>query len=464
MALEGKWKNPPQCIRAVLIPTPELGAACREVKDTRQYHEFGRVLATLWKNFAELPSPCRSSEALDGTAEEPQVRSSVSSCAASPMFSEISGIDGFDDTVLTPRVRDGSRRMLWTYARRIRAQILAASQLHWARQVWLHLTRNLLVMSRSIWPAIAANIFFTLIAIVAFALAFPSVGFTHLFQKNSLMLLLVALAQSVSSQRIFGGEEREVAKREAAVVSLPQMLYSFVGKDMASIVEMSFASASFALTHWQLVSSNMSITDLVSIGFSFLYAVWGLNYIWSILLPSKNALLLVIVVPFLNFILCGVSPDVEKLTDALGVGGGLLVLASPIRWALSRLVYLHVTGYGSTYVLQDTQQRVSGNFRDKGFDVKFLSSACSKQTTGVLKRWMQRDGWMCHSGQLFLLGLLFRFVAVICLLFKSGAEASGGQLVLGMPAPWQSRALKHALYVQLVFVFIFELVLLGHTY
>jgi len=424
MAVEGVWRNPPQCLRAVLIPTPS--EEDEESTELWQREEFGRMLSALWNSFVAVRTQ------VDGDDE-----------AASESTASASGCE-VDD--------------------RLNAAAAARVQLiHWAQQVSMQLSRALLVMSRAIVPTIAINISLLVLAVCSVAWAFPVVGTVHIFLKGLLVWLLLCLAQSVASQRVFGGEERQMAWREASVCSLSQIVSSFIGKDVASLVEMGLAALCFTLVYWPLVQQYASGGDIFAIGFAFLYAVWGVNHIWAIAFPPQTAMIFCVVTSFLAFMFCGIKPDASFLFNSLGTYGSLLLLVSPVRWAFSQWAFRHATGAGANYFREPAVQSVAmGHFGDLGFSLQKLQ--CPRYDVGILERWKQQDGWACHSGQLFLLGFLFRFLAVTVLMMMSSAAASGGELSLGMSSTLKSRLARDGLVIFVVFLTPLQLLLLGLTY
>lgn len=518
MAVQGIWKAPPQCLRAILIPTPEMED--EEAKEPWQMQEFGKMLAALWRSFTSAqPSFCAASGPKSAVgaaaAEEGPAPSSTASSSNEPPAArgarrlrtkpgdiELGMLD------LTPRppararaseresnelLRPNSTSPRWTNLWlalwapaakkkphdqrdvRLRHGAHAAAErleqeaedrirdLHWALQVWTQMGRALLTTSRAVWPTIAMNSALLVLAVCAESQAFSSMGFEHIFKRNTLVLLLLCLVQTITSSRIFGGEESTIAGREAGVSSLPQVLYAFVGKDMASLVEIGLAAACFTLTYWPLVESNASGGDIFSIGFALTYCVWGVSHIWAVVCPSNVAFIMGVVMSFLWFVFDGVKPSVQVFANGLGGYGTLLLLMSPIRWALSSLVYRHVVGPGSTYLEPVAGAQVQGHFLESGFDMSKLPRRCPDHSAGVLQRWLDGNGWGCHSGQLFLLGILFRVLAAVCLLLRSASQASGGQLSFGSSSVLKTRLLRDALVTFLAFVLIFELHLLGLT-
>merc|ERR1712107_152800 len=107
----------------------------------------------------------------------------------------------------------------------------------------------------------------------------------------------------------------------------------------------------------------------------------------------------------ISFLFCGLKPGAHELVTALGGNAALLMLASPIRWAYARLLTLHFTGKGSIYMLELTQYAFREHFDERGFKLDILQSGeCPQTDAGVLSRWREKNSFLCHGGQLFLLG------------------------------------------------------------
>jgi len=262
--------------------------------------------------------------------------------------------------------------------------------------------------------------------------------------------------------RLFGGEERQVAWREASVSSLSHVLFTFIGKDISSLVEITLAAVVFTLAHWPLAHSFASGTDLFEVGFGIIYCIWGLNHFLAIVCPPSVGMLVAVILSFLSFLFAGIKPEAKVIASSLGGYGIFLLLASPVRWAMSQWLFLHVTGLGSTYMEPAFVDQADAIFTKRGYSLH--AATCPNHTQGVAERWANQSGWVCHSGHLLLLGILFRFIAVIALLFTSSAKASGGQLSLGATSIAKSRMLRDCLAIFLTFVTLLNILLLGKMY
>lgn len=458
MSMEGIWKHPPQCLRSLLFPTPEV--VNEDFRSHWQQEEFGRILGELWKSFAAKNiSMFGNKETTEGLAEGRVSSKFQLHPQARQLTLQPVELDSDQE-----QLRPSSAEQCLTdkgnsLGREARAR---TEQIHWAQQVWLHVARTLLIMSRVLWPTILTNVFLLMVSMAALAWAFPNLQLEHVFLPSSLMFLLLCLAQSVAAQRIFGGEDRQMTHREAGVCSLGQIVFGFIGKDLASLVEIVLAAMCFTLTYWPQSASFVHGSDLFAIGFATLYCIWGLNHIWAIAFSPHSAMLLAVIVSFLSFLFCGLKPEAHVLAKSLGGYGSLLLLVSPVRWSMSHWIFRHLTGNGSTYFGEAITDKVHWLFSQRGFKLDNLQ--CPNFQRRVLERWVSGEGLVCHSGQLFLLGFLFRFIAVMCLLVSSSSKASGGRLPLGTSSSLRSRMLRDAIMVFLAFFVVLQIVLLGQTY
>jgi len=237
------------------------------------------------------------------------------------------------------------------------------------------------------------------------------------------------------------------------------VLFAFVGKDFASLVEISMCTAGFTLTYWPLVGSNLAGSDVFAMAFAYVYCTWGMHHIWAIACPLRTAMLIGVMVAFCDFLFCGIMPKAHELVPAFGGCGLLLLLACPNRWAVSHMLYQHAVGVGSTLPGSNT-----GHWAEYGFPLDKLPKTCPDATESVGERWRQGNGFACHTGQLYLLGVLFRFVAALCLLATSSAKASGGSLSLGAPSEKHARLVRNLIVIFVVFFVLLELTLLGLTH
>ncbi|CAK0893719.1 unnamed protein product [Prorocentrum cordatum] len=150
MAMEGTWR-PPQCLRAVLFPTPQAASQQEEplqqaeVSSPWQQEEFGKVLTWLWSEFTAIH--------MEILRRVPQSEGGLAHCG------------GEEDGLLLPTLGPlpaGARRLELLPGGRVRkveASLEGSLQrqtrervqsFHWAQQVSVQFSRALLVMSRSL--------------------------------------------------------------------------------------------------------------------------------------------------------------------------------------------------------------------------------------------------------------------------------------------------------------------------
>jgi len=245
------------------------------------------------------------------------------------------------------------------------------------------------------------------------------------------------------------------------VSSLSHIIFRFAGKDLASLPEIALAAVCVTCAWWPNSDSFAAGSDMFELVFAFLYSIWGMNHACAIACPTLMAMLIAVLLSFVSFLLAGIKPPLGNLMHDTGVYGPLLLLMSPIRWAYTRYIYMHVSGYGSPYVEMDFYGRARGHLNGLGFNIDKL---CPGESMPILERWRNGNGWGCHSGQLFMQGVLFRFIATMILLLTSSAKASGGQLSFGVTSIFKSRVLQDAVYIFLFFLALYNFHILGGTY
>merc|ERR1712176_544504 len=121
------------------------------------------------------------------------------------------------------------------------------------------------------------------------------------------------------------------------------------------------------LFYWGVFLTHVSGSDLFAIFFALLYAVWGINYIWSISLQTHSSVMVGVVAALLMFLFSGSSPTGHELLQT--TFGSIALLSSPIRWALSQFIYRHATGVSSPYAWNKSPQE---HWYNKGFDLNNL--------------------------------------------------------------------------------------------
>jgi len=451
MATQGIWRTPPQRLRSLLVPTPQV--VDEECKLHWQQEEFGRMLGELWADFASRHRVLGGNESQHRSVEMTSL-----SHTAGPLLQAVD-LDSDGEqyaSVSTHADGDNAVESLGHEAH------TRAESFHWAQQAWLNLTRALLITSRIYWKILLPNTMMTVVALVGLACAFPGWELKHAFLSTTLLFLLVSLTQSFAAQRIFGTFERDLIIREAGVSSLAQTCCAFLGRDLASIAEMLINATVVTLAYWPLSASFVSGSDLFAISFALIYAVWGFSHIVAIVFNRQVAMIASTCICGLAFLFAGLKPEAERLMASFNGKGEILLLLSPIRWSMSHYLYRQVTGWGSTFMQPQVRDLVSGLFRIRGYSLDHLT--CPNVEGRILERWHKGQGMICHNGQLFLLGFLFRLLAVMSLLVMTGLKVSGGQLPMGTSCSARSRLLRDGLIIFIIFFFVLQVLLLGQTY
>jgi ABC-type multidrug transport system ATPase subunit len=241
---------------------------------------------------------------------------------------------------------------------------------------------------------------------------------------------IFSLTQGVAAQKVFGGAERVVAWREAGV-GVNSIMY-FSGRDLAAVVDMLFMSVAFAVFYWPLSAGHFSLHAMVWSTFAYTYAVWGLNFAISIAFDPSAANMISVVSAFMCYFFVGLEPSFKTFVN---IGGGYvgepIVALSPMRWLFNFIAFKELQHRDSPLSNPITRQSLEDWLPDKGFPKTFDGL----YDTPMGERWLQDPPSTYNFGtkQLYMLGLLFRFLALVCLIFFSKKHASGGGAVIEAP-------------------------------
>lgn len=334
---------------------------------------------------------------------------------------------------------------------------------HWGTQIWIHLARNLVLLKRELRSMVLLNLSLIAILMILVRWTFAGINIPSTMTRTTIVFLVLNLLQSFAAQRYFGGDQREMAIREVSVTSLSQVMYAFVGKDVVGVMEIWITSLVYSLVHWSTYGSTAPLPDVFEVGFGVLYAMWGLNHMLAIRFTRATAQSGGIVFSFMSFLFVGVTPTAKSLYAQIGDSGIYMMMLSPVRWGFTMWLRADMTSEGSPWT---TNMRALAErpFRAKGFELDGVDK-CSDYSAGVAERWsMLNSSWTCDSTQMFLLGFLFRFLALVFWLEVSNAKCSGGQVTVGAPTARASRVARDYLAIFVVFAFILSLALMGYTH
>lgn len=328
---------------------------------------------------------------------------------------------------------------------------LSPERCRWGDAVLTHLKRAALQIRREVhnhlvYTCMLGSGLFIVVSSI------PAGQLDTVMMQPAFALFFMSLVQGVAAQRVFGANERFVSWREAGV-GMNTIVY-FLGKDLASLVEIYFGAAVFSTVYWPLSGLQSSQHTVFWCSFAFNYAVWGLGFIWSIMFEPSAAQIITVVTSFIAFLLCGVQPRfAELLASSHGFMLRLMAL-SPVRWAWAFLLMDHVdpqSRRGSEFDNAMIRDLAGGTLDEYGMPLKYMYGnvpvlGCQNCPTMTLEdKWLgctrfgqasrntcsespgrPPNGLVCTLKHLFLLGIYYRSVALICLIVISRRRAKGG--------------------------------------
>lgn len=366
----------------------------------------------------------------------------------------------------------------------------------WGEAVVTQVRRSLLQTRRE-WMQFAALAVLLTIGLCSLVVGLPAdQKFANVLGQPCFGLFLLLMLQGVNAQRIFGGAERVVGWREAS--SGVSMIFYFAGRDIAALVDIFMSSVVFTAVYWPIGPLHVTQHTMLWVTFAFTYTTWGLNYIWSVALPSNAAQMVSVVTSFVCFLLTGVQPSFSTVSERYG--GIFLMALSPIRWAYGHLMWKHIEA-GSEFSNPMIQYLSAAHLQDMGMPLHYLSgnstllsepwtcptnpqflyvglrwigcrtdlglNACNNDRPGMMD--LPSNSFVCSTKQLFLMGAYYRFVALVCLNLTAKAHATGGGSAVEVPGTKRSSGnhlgkLLQATFISfLVALTYFEITLLMHT-
>jgi len=246
----------------------------------------------------------------------------------------------------------------------------------------------------------------------------------NFMMQSAFAALALMLLQGVAAQRTFGADLL-VTWREAQV-GMPMVPY-FVGKDLASLFEITFSAATFTAVYGALSHSQLPLHELYAGSWTFIYSVTGLSYIFSIVASPTAAQMSAVVASFVSFCVAGVyKPPLPFMVSYFDGRGWMIPVLSSIRWFWGYMLTLQAKSLNPV-----TRGAAWGHMRDSGYDFGYLDMCRSgyklslDDQGSLAEAWASDRGWVCSVSQMLLLGILFRFIAGVFLLFYVSAETSG---------------------------------------
>jgi len=169
------------------------------------------------------------------------------------------------------------------------------------------------------------------------------------------------------------------------------------------------------------------VTNLFAGAWAFVYSVFGLSYIFSICLSPGAAQMTCVVAAFISFCVSGVyQPPLQEMAGYVGDRGWMIPALSPVRWFWGYILTAEMH-----YLTPLSKKYGRGALLQRGYDLKYLED-CSlegldQQGTGVVslrQAWLDNRGWVCSCVDMLLLGIIFRFLAALCLILYMHAQTS----------------------------------------
>lgn len=313
----------------------------------------------------------------------------------------------------------------------------------WGEELFVHMKRAAIQFRREFSTALS-NIFLLVFGLCCLCFGNPPKGPADDLAHPLLALFLASLLQGVAAQRVFGGAERAVGWREAG--SSVRMVFYFIGRDLTALVEVLLGAVTFSMLYWPFGPLLVSFQGMLWVSFALIYVVFGMNYVFSVLLPAQSAQMMAVIAAFLGWLLSGVQPSFIDLVQLAGGNGAYIVALSPLRWAHGNLMCQHAVDHVTQLANPITQLMISDKLNTMGIPLPWVSQvgwSCDNlyagyQNTGrppsIHTRWIGNpttgtpppNGLVCSSKQLLLLGIFYRVWALVCLLMVSRQKALGG--------------------------------------
>lgn len=248
--------------------------------------------------------------------------------------------------------------------------------------------------------------------------------FDQFILQSALAALFFMLLESAAAQQTFGADKL-VMFREARV-GMPMVAF-FFSKDLAALFEVTLSAFVFAAVYGSQSGGQIPLREMFAGSWAYTYAVVGLSYIFSILLPSGAAQMTAVVLTFVCFCVSGVyQPQLPEIAAMLNGRAWMIPALSPVRWFWGFLLTQEVS-----FLTDITRHGAQGTLRWKGYDLDFLGE-CDSTTSGIDSKvqtlpqaWEKNRAWVCSVSEMILLGVVFRFLACVCLILCVNAQTSG---------------------------------------
>jgi len=299
----------------------------------------------------------------------------------------------------------------------------------WGEEVTIHFKRAALQIRRDRLKLLINTLMLASGLVMFCTCAPPSSMEAELFHP-ALAIFLLMLSQGAAAQRTFGGQERYIIWREAG--ARINTALCFVGRDLAAVFEMVVSSAVFTLLYWSLGPLQVGQPVLFWCSFTLVYAAYGLNYIFSVMLPPESAQMVSVVSTFVCFFGAGVNPTFNSMAQARA--GVFFMSLSPIRWAYGYILHEHVIVQKSSFSNVMVRHMASRRLNALGMPLTWIKETgwtCHGKLDSCFDRFAGNpprppNSFVCSLRQLLFLGTYFRAVALLCMLITARLKAQGG--------------------------------------
>lgn len=291
------------------------------------------------------------------------------------------------------------------------------------RAVVIHMDRAILQTMCS-YGTIAVNHALCIGALVLLCAMVKYQQIDNFMMQSSFAALFLMLLQAIAAQRIFGADLLNTLREARVGMSIAAY---FVAKDLVALTEVTLSAAVFASAYGALSGAHQDLPHLFAGTWAFVYSIFGLSYIFSICLSAGAAQMSAVAATFVSYCVSGIyTPNLPQLAGYLGDRGWMIPALSSVRWFWGYLITAEVH-----YLTPLSRKYGSDSLRSKGYDPDYLDCSyegLDRERTGVINlriAWQAGRGCVCSGVNMLLLGLVFRFLAVVCLSLQVLAKTSG---------------------------------------
>jgi len=297
------------------------------------------------------------------------------------------------------------------------------------RAVVVHMDRAML-QTMCAYSTIVVNHILCAMALILLCSMVRYVELDNFLMQSSFAALFLMLLQGIAAQRIFGADMLNLLRE--ARVGMSVAAY-FVAKDLVALFEVTLSAAVFASVYGAVSGIQQQLPHLFAGAWPFVYSIFGISYIFSICLSPGAAQMSAVALTFVSYCVSGIyTPSLPELAGYLGGHGWMVPALSSVRWFWGYLIT------AEAHYLTDLSRKYGADaLRNRGYDLDYLDcswSGLDDEGTGVVslrKAWEQKRGCVCSGLDMILLGIVFRFLAIVCLSLHVHAKTSGWSRFFG---------------------------------